>query len=66
VHWDKTYVLLYFQEQGTFEGVITGVALSVVEQLTLKISCVCDAHRLVQRRPSGEHGDTENPLSVIF
>lgn len=49
------------------KGVIIGVALSVeVEQLKLKIPCICDARRLVQRRPGGERGETEKTLSVLL
>jgi hypothetical protein len=44
-------------------GLITGVALSVaVEQLKWKISCVCDARHLVQRRPGGERDETEKTV----
>ena len=47
--------------------VSTGVALNVEEgQLKLKIPGVCDARRLVQRRPSGEGGETVKTLSILL
>lgn len=33
-----------------------------VEQLKCLIPCVCDAPRLVQHRPSGNHGETEKTV----
>ena len=49
------------------KGMLSVVALSVeVEQLKLKIPGVCDAHRLVRRRPGGECGETEESLSVLL
>lgn len=53
---DKSGVILRSLQQSTAERrVINGVGLSVkVAQMKLGIPSVCDAHRLVQRRPCVE------------
>ena len=46
---------------------ITEVAVNVkADQLKGMISSVCDACRLVRRRPSGVSGETEESLSVLL